>query len=38
MRVRELCSSVPVDLPLAHALVGLVLQPSIEYWNTTTAL
>ena len=30
MRMPELCSSVSVDLSLVHALVGFVLQPSIE--------
>ena len=33
----ELCSSVSVDLSLVHALVGFVLQPSIQYWKTSTA-
>ena len=38
MRVPELCSSVSVDLSLVHALVGFVLQPSIENWKTSTTL
>ena len=38
MRVPELCSSVSVDLSLVHSLVDFVLQPSIEYWKTSTTL
>ena len=38
LQVPELCSSVSVDFPFVHAVVGFVLQLSIEYWKTATNL